>query len=152
MSFFTNKHVIIAMIVAPILAVMTYIAVDRHVRPDPVAAKPGDSYELVARSNCRYESGKCTLYNGDFKIELNVADAANQTDLTLDLNSEFPLEGFRYALVDTNGDEIHAQNVTTSQFSIDKQHLKHATTMLLAVRSADIIYYTETETRFMSPE
>lgn len=53
----TNKHVVIAMLVAPVLAVIAYFAVDASVSEPPKAAQPGQSYPLAVRSNCRYTSG-----------------------------------------------------------------------------------------------
>jgi len=69
----TNKHLIIAMIVAPILAVIAYYGVDRVVSETPHKAVKGQSYPLAAKSNCRYKSGECTLKNGDISLTINVA-------------------------------------------------------------------------------
>jgi NADH:ubiquinone oxidoreductase subunit 3 (subunit A) len=60
---FKNWHVIIAMIVAPILAVLAWFAVDYFVAERPHAAKEGAAYSLIAKSNCRYDSGQCDLEN-----------------------------------------------------------------------------------------
>lgn len=71
---FTNKHVIIAMIVGPILAILAWIAVGQLTGEQPHAAQPGKSYPLVEQSNCRYESGACDLRNEDFKLRLILQD------------------------------------------------------------------------------
>jgi hypothetical protein len=52
---FKNWHVIIAMIVAPILAVLAWFAVDYFVAERPHAAKEGAAYSLIAKSNCRVQ-------------------------------------------------------------------------------------------------
>lgn len=83
MSFFTNKHVITAMVVAPILAVISYFTVDMVVKEAPTAAVPGQSYPLLAKPNCRYTSGACTLVNADFKSELVVISEASRDVLQL---------------------------------------------------------------------
>jgi len=67
---FTNKHVIIAMLVAPVLAIMAWFAVDYFIGERPHAAKEGAAYTLIAKSNCRYDSGQCDLENSDFKLNL----------------------------------------------------------------------------------
>lgn len=67
---FANKHVIIAMLVAPVLAVLAWFAVDAFVGEQPEQAVPGQSYPLVARSNCRYDSGQCELRNEDFRLTI----------------------------------------------------------------------------------
>ena len=48
-----NKHVVVAMLVAPILAILAWFAVDSMVAERAHSAKPGASYKLVAKSNCR---------------------------------------------------------------------------------------------------
>ena len=70
MGFFTNKHVITAFIVAPILAVLSYYAVDLLLKEQPHVAVAGSSYPLVAQSNCRYTSGRCDLKNADFVAQI----------------------------------------------------------------------------------
>ena len=91
MSFLKNKHILAAMIVSPILAVITYFAIDYVVKEKPHAAKTGQSYPLIAKSNCRYSSGQCDLENASFKASLKVQDLQGQPALHLDTN--FPLEG-----------------------------------------------------------
>lgn len=73
-----NKHVIIALLVAPILAVIAWFVVDRMVAEEPQAAVEGGAYELVARPNCRYASGACGLVNNDFELELTLVDGVMQ--------------------------------------------------------------------------
>jgi hypothetical protein len=72
---FTNRHVIIALLVCPLLAVMTWFAVGEMVAEDAAPARPGQSYPLVARSNCRYASGQCDLENGSLTLSLSYADS-----------------------------------------------------------------------------
>lgn len=88
---FTNKHVIIAMIVAPILAVLAWFAVGQLVGERPHAAQPGHSYLLVEKSNCRYESGACDLVNEDFRLTLIYREEPGAPQLVL--NSSHALEG-----------------------------------------------------------
>ena len=49
------------MIVAALLAVITWFAVDRLVAERPHIAREGRAYPLIARSDCRYTSGQCSL-------------------------------------------------------------------------------------------
>ena len=67
---FTNRHVIIAMIVAPVLAIMAWFAIGELVVESAAPAQPGMSYPLVPRSNCRYASGLCDLENEDLRLSL----------------------------------------------------------------------------------
>ena len=70
--FFTNKHVVIALIVAPILAILAWFAVGEFAGEKAQPAQQGKSYPLVEKSNCRYESGHCDLHNEDFKLALEL--------------------------------------------------------------------------------
>ena len=67
---FSNKHVLVAMLVAPVLAIMAWFAVDYFVAERPHAAEEGATYTLLAKSNCRYASGKCDLENADFELTI----------------------------------------------------------------------------------
>lgn len=71
---FKNKHITAALLVAPVLALISYFAVDYMVKEKPHAAVEGDAYALVAKSNCRYDSGECTLHNGEFEVTLQLND------------------------------------------------------------------------------
>lgn len=68
--FFKNKHVIAAMIISPILAIMAYFAVDHYVAEVPHSAKKGNSYKMLVKPNCRWQSGKCDLVNNDVKFSI----------------------------------------------------------------------------------
>ena len=80
---FTNKHVIVAMIVAPILAVLAWIAVGNLKGEKPAPAQVGQSYPLVEKSNCRYPSGFCDLQNEEFKLRLTVQEGAAGQQMVL---------------------------------------------------------------------
>ncbi len=88
---FTNKHVVIAMIVAPILAVLAWFATGLITAEPPQLAVPGQSYPLVEKSNCRYPSGACDLQNEEFKLTLFYREDVAGSQLVL--RSSHPLEG-----------------------------------------------------------
>ena len=89
-KFLSNKHVIIAMLVAPILAVLAWIAVGQFAGEKPHKAEPGRDYPLVEQSNCRYASGACDLSNEDFKLRLSLYRSA---DPVIVLSASHPLDG-----------------------------------------------------------
>jgi hypothetical protein len=99
-----KKHLMTAALVAPILALISYFAIDAFVGESPQAARPGQSYRLVEKPNCRYDSGSCGLKNGDFELTLRPDQAAGDR-LLLILDSEFPLDGVVLALVDAEAGE-----------------------------------------------
>lgn len=93
-----NKHVVVAMLVAPLLAIFAWYGVDAIVAERAQSAKPGELYPLVARSNCRYESGQCELTNNEFKLLIRAVEA-QPGNTVLALESEFPLVNARLSLV-----------------------------------------------------
>jgi len=86
----TNKHVVIAVIVAPLLAVMAWFAAGKFTGESPEAAVPGQSYPLVEKSNCRYASGACDIQNEEFRLRLTPGESGNSELL---LTSSHPLDG-----------------------------------------------------------
>ena len=86
MSVFTNKHVVVALLVAPVLAIGAWYAVGLIGAEPPQKALPGQSYPLVAKSNCRYASGQCSLENGDIELELTPVTSNGTLSLKITSN------------------------------------------------------------------
>ena len=152
-----NKHVVVAMIVAPILAVLAWFAVGALVGEKAQVAEPGAAYPLVARSNCRWESGECELVNNDLEMTvLPLELGAQYTKLSLD--SEFPLEQATFALLvndsevvasaehDTSPDAPAQMTVTIPAFADPEAMLR------VAVTVNESIYFAEVPVVFMRPE
>ena len=97
-AMFTNKHVVVALIVGPILAILAWLAVGQIVAEKAALAEPGKSYPLVEKSDCRYESGHCTLENESFKLSLSIVQRDENTVLVL--KSKHPLRGVVVAVAD----------------------------------------------------
>ena len=76
-SVFTDKHVVIALLVAPILAIASWYAVGWLAGDlaESEVAESGQAYPLLERSGCRYEGGECRVSNGDFILTLTVKEA-----------------------------------------------------------------------------
>ncbi len=89
----TNKHLVTALIVAPILAILAWFAVDYFVSDEPQAAVPGAAYELMASGSCFHASGRCELGNGEFLITLEL-----QSDDVLLLSASHALDGVQVAI------------------------------------------------------
>jgi hypothetical protein len=106
MQLLKNKHVIVAVIVAPVLSILTWFGVGYYVGEKPHAAKQGAYYTLVAKSNCRYESGACTLSNEDVLLRFR-AKLLSESLVELTLQSENPLEKILVAFSE-NGAETEA--------------------------------------------
>ncbi len=97
--FLTNKHVVTALIVAPILAIISYFSVDYYVAEKPVKAKQGKSYKLLVKSNCRWQSGKCDLANGNLKISITT-NKQKYGNNYLYLQSDTIVNHIKFAIVD----------------------------------------------------
>ena len=152
-----NKHVIVALIVAPILAILAWFGVGQIVGEKAQVAKPGAAYPLVARSNCRWESGECELHNNELEMTILPLElGAQYTRLSLD--SEFPLAQATFALL-LRGNEVVANaehdpspdakaqmTVTIPAFADPEAMLR------VAVTVQESLYFAEVPVVFMRPE
>lgn len=86
---FTNKHVVVALLVAPVLSIMAWFAVGNFIGEEAKPAMPGEAYPLVEKSNCRYASGICELENQDVKLAISLDESVG---LALELNASHPVE------------------------------------------------------------
>ncbi|GAC17772.1 hypothetical protein [Paraglaciecola arctica] len=88
-----NKHTRTAFMVAPILAVIGYIAADYY---EEDQAEKQKVIQLMPVEDCDVINQSCILRSGDF--EVNVFDKKNLTTV----NSTFPLDSATLFLVDKN--------------------------------------------------
>lgn len=149
-----NKHITIALLIAPILSLIAYFATDRLVSEQPHSAQKGRSYKLVASSNCRYTSGLCDMKNGDFKIQFRALPTQGD-HLQFILTSVFPLKGAKLSLVDqpeqnTAPIDMQPNNNQNMIWSITlpKPNAKQSR-LRVAVQANDSVYYGETNTQFI---
>jgi len=99
-----NKHVLIATLMAPVLALIAYFGVNALVGETPHVAEAGQSYVLVEKPNCRHSGGICGLKNGDFELTLSFEWLDNGRML-LELESVHALDGVLVALVESEASE-----------------------------------------------
>lgn len=150
MNFFKNKHIVTALLVAPILAVLGYVLADRSVAEKPDAARSGQSYPLVARSNCRYQSGLCTLVNGDIKINLT-ANRLDARSVELIAESDLPISQALIAAKSGQHDGA-AQNMTpqASGWRLRMGLAQPDQTLLRMAFTIDgAVYFVETSAAFV---
>lgn len=154
---FKNKHFIVALLVAPILAVITYFGVDIAVSEKPHAAKEGESYKLISKSNCRYTSGLCDFENGDFKVQFR-SESLTDKKITLSLSSKFPLQGVKVALAseasasnDQDPVSMTATNDTLKNWivSLPAQDISNKS-LRVAIQANNTLYFGETKTEFVT--
>lgn len=152
--FFKNKHVVVAMLVAPVLAIGAYYAVDYVVAERPQPAAQGAVYELLAKPNCRYASGLCSFKNGNFEVSFSVhRDDSGANKLML--VSTHALEGVRVdvAMQTSKSSEPYAMRALDSSAKNWELVLNAPLTadamMRIAVAAAGAKYFGETVTAFV---
>lgn len=156
MSVLTNKHLVVAMLVAPVLAVLAYFALDALVGERPQPAEEGQSYPLVEKPDCRYASGHCGLVNADFELRL-VPESLEDGRMSLTLTSAFPLDGVMIALVESGDEDAPPMAMRPSgddglgwSAEISRPEPGHHRLRLVA-SSAGSLYYGDAATAFTAP-
>lgn len=156
MQFLKNKHLVLAMFVAPILAIIAYFAVDYAVSERPQAALPGMSYKLAAKSDCRYQSGSCTLENGDIEVQLH-AQRLDDNQVGLTLRSNTPIQNALISSV-AEGVESAPASITKKPDATDTWYVMLSldkpaqSTLRLVLNIAGSMYYAETAAVFVDYE
>ncbi len=155
LKFFTNKHVVAAFIITPILAVLGYMLADNLVSEKPQVAQAGNSYPLVAQSNCRFTSGECDLRNNDFLARLVVDQGAEQPRLVV--RSEHELDqvvvGLNYGDSAADQGAVAPQPMTWSadaqQWMLSLPKLTDENTQLqIVLMAGGVKYFAETAMAF----
>jgi hypothetical protein len=155
-SLLKNKHVLTAAIVTPVLAIVSYFAIDLLLSEPQLVAEKGQSYPLVEKPNCRYDSGSCGLKNGEFELNLIVERQVGNRPV-LKLNSVYPLEGVMVAQLEYNRDEklpVAMQPLTgdglnwsleLGEFEPDRDRLR------LAASAQQSLYFGDVALKFATP-
>ena len=154
-----NRHFVVALLVAPILALIAYFATDYIVAERPQAAVSGSSYPLAAKSNCRYASGECDLENGDVRLRVTVSRAAQLPGMRLHLTSALGIADARVALADSPGDDAPplsfvADDATATSWSTDigVPASSPESRLRLVVTVSESRYFAEVPTVFFERE
>ncbi len=150
---FKNKHVVIAMLVAPVLSIMAWFAVDYFLSERPHAAKEGAAYSLIAKSNCRYDSGQCDIENSDFKINIRPMSITSNS-VQLQLTSAFPLQSATLGVVNNGIPSPPTEMNPTTDESLRwttriERPVPDSTTIRVAVTADGSTWYAEIPTVFI---
>jgi len=157
MRVWKNKHVVVAMLVAPVLAILAWFALDVLVGEKPQPALEGHGYPLAEKPNCRYGSGACSLKNADFELELTTV-ALGEQRVALTLTSVFPLDGVMVALVENDQDDappvsMQPRSRDGTAWSLDIARPDPERHRLRLVASAQgSLYYGDVATKFTLPQ
>lgn len=150
---FKNKHIVIAVLVAPVLAIMAWFAVDYFVAERPHAAKPGSAYTLIAKSNCRYASGQCDLENADFKLTIR-PEMVSASSVALTLSASHGLQSAAMGLFEGDATQPPAPMTRTNDAGTEWQGLLPGprsgdATIRVAVTANDATWYAEVPVVFL---
>lgn len=159
---FKNKHLVAALIVTPLLAIGGYFMLDAMIGEKPHVARAGESYPLVALPNCRYSSGKCTLKNNQFVLDILPINIGSDT-LQLQLDARHALTGVKMALISGSGAdtaqtesaplEMERRDEAGKQWGITLPGtVKQDSQLRLVVAAGDAFYFGETGLAFLHYE
>lgn len=157
MVIWKNKHVVMAMIVAPILGLVSYFGIGAIFGEKPQPAKPGQIYQLIEKPNCRYGSGECGLKNVDFELTITGEMLGNGRYL-LNVVSPNPLDGIKLALFENAAEEGQPADMRPVgndglNWSLEIKRPDPELDRLHLVASAKgTLYYGDAATRFTVPE
>ncbi|MEM7277507.1 MAG: hypothetical protein AAF385_05215 [Pseudomonadota bacterium] len=113
-----NRHVVTALLVAPILALIAYFAVDAMITPNAEALVQGKSYPLKEHSNCRRAGGLCTLSNNELRVQLVAKREGGLLQLKVALDQL--ADQAVLALLDDSGQEL-GPHVLARERTIDDE-------------------------------
>jgi len=156
MNILKNKHVVLAMFVAPVLAIIAYFATDHIVSEKPQLVQQGISYKLAAKSNCRYQSGQCTLHNGDVQVNVRV-ERVTPSAIKLILQSNIPVKNALASFVDGDTETLPTtlypaaaeEDTWNAEFKLADVE---KTTLRLVLEISGSIFYAETPAVFIDYE
>lgn len=161
MKILRNKHLLVAALVAPVMALIGYFAFDIFLGETPQAAQPGQTYKLAEKPGCRYAGGNCGLKNADFELSIRIEPIDADRSMLL-LDSLFPLEGIMAALVEAQaGTEVSSAEPLPMEalddsglawsLAVDKPDPgRHR--LQLATSSQGTFYYGDANTKFLAEE
>ena len=137
------------MVVAPVLSIIAWFAVDAYIGEQPHSAKKGSSYPLVAESNCRYSSGQCTLSNEDFSLRVTFAQSHYL------ISSDFPLSKAFIGVANVGDEPMPSpmeEREDGSWVSSEVGLPEAGDQMYVVVESSGVRFYGDASVTFLLPE
>jgi hypothetical protein len=147
---FKNKHVVIALIVAPILAIMSWFATGYFVDERPHVMKEGGLYTMNVRSNCRWASGECTLLNNDIRIDITGEYTSETLELTVTPTVELQEVKVAYDKYDMPLSMIYDTTTKTWKGILDLRHKNQFINFVFGISGT--AFYAQVPTTFLDPK
>ena len=155
-SFLKNKHVILAMFIAPLLAIIAYFATDHIVSEKPHKVQQGQTYKLAGNPNCRYPSGRCTLRNGDIEVNIRlerISDAAFKLVMQSNTPVQHALASFATESREPQPKTLYLSAAEADTWNAEfRQADVENSTMRLVLEISDSVFYAETPAVFVDYE
>ena len=146
-----NRHVIIALLVTPVLAVLAWIGVGQLAGEKPAPAEPGRAYPLVEQPNCRYASGACDLRNADLELRITLGEGSEPQ---VTITSSHPLERVQLALATGEGSDLPGDLAPAAEGRWEGRLRARPVVgdrLRLVAQGAGAFYYGEVATAFARP-
>ena len=148
----THRHVVVALLVAPCLALLTWYATGIFITNDKnklMIAKPGDAFPLMERSGCRYPGGHCKLVNKEVVIRISSEEKGR-----FNFISSLPLQGLLVGLAShTDTPPIRVLSHSSDSQTWIWQPVKWPTThdaIRLVAMANEVSYFGEASLMFLS--
>ena len=143
-----NKHTKLAIIIAPFLAIGSYVATGYYADAKMKKQFSQERYlQLSIEGKCQIKSGNCKMKNGDFLLNLK------QTPNGIHLATTHPITHAVISLVtDKNQEKLYKLKQNTDalnwQMDVDLKQLQDARTLRLMLMINKVSYLGEVQTTF----
>ncbi len=150
----SNKNLVVAILVAPVLSILGWWAVGALIGEKPRSAQEGQIYPLLEKSSCRYASGLCELENVDFKLVLSYRE--DNLGPYIAVHASHSLQGILMAVGPAESESAPGEmNATGGQgtqwrMSLDSRPDPQARIRLVA-RVAGSTWFGDASTHFLQP-
>ena len=151
-----NKHFLVALIVAPILAILAWFATDIMVSEQPIKPEIGQSYSLAEKANCRWASGLCELKNNDIELSIKTTLLRGENEVLIKLESNVQIEGAIITLLSKGEHEMPPKNMQAKDNSglnwrvILPWQADSKNRLRLAIKHRGVFFYGDVATIFMT--
>ncbi|MEM8983894.1 MAG: hypothetical protein AAGC71_12765 [Pseudomonadota bacterium] len=143
-----SPHIIVALLVAPVLAVLAYFAASKLVGDTAGPAQRGASYPLLVGANCRRSSGQCQLSNAQLRIDLTMT-AYSDAAITLELYASNTFDG---VLIGDGTDKATAspfERIAPLRWRVALPHPSDAATLPFVAVADTTAFFAELPTDFL---
>ena len=152
-----NRHIIIALLVTPVLAVLAWIGVGQLAGEEPAPAAPGRAYPLVEQPNCRYASGACHLRNADLELRIILEGDGgdDRGEARVTVTSSHPLQRVQLALAGGEASPLPGDLSATGDgrwVGRLPARPQAGDRLRLVAQGAGAFYYGDVATAFARPE